>query len=256
MIFTSAFLTSPCFDSSFYRDNENFDFMVDFLIFGTKIKIIKSIIKWHTLSLPWLGCIGVHRGAPRCTGVYRGAQGCTGVHRGAPGCPRIHPNRNSSNHPHPNEILKRPWQPSGSPGCWGATPVADQDDPQLPTEVNPSGWTQWNASQVHTPMTISNSSWPGCTPMKISLAVRPGWTPVGEPSEMIVKFTPQFLIPVDRGVPQWKFPLPADRGEPRWNFRGTPQWNFWTPPGQWDRVLNMVHMVKYGTFPMVYNLEA
>ncbi len=38
----------------------------------------------------------------------------TGVHRGAPG--------NLSNHPHPNEILKRPWHPSGSPGCWG-TPV-------------------------------------------------------------------------------------------------------------------------------------
>ena len=42
--------------------------------------------------------------------------------RGAPGCPRVHPDRNLSNHPHPNEILKIlkiPWHPSVSPGCWG-----------------------------------------------------------------------------------------------------------------------------------------
>ena len=97
----------------------------------------------------------------------RGAPGCTGVHRGAPGFPRGHPDRNLSNHPHPNEILKRPCHPSGSPGCWSATPVADQGEPQ------------WNLdSRVHTPTTISNSSRPGCTPMKFSLAGRLGWTPV------------------------------------------------------------------------------
>ena len=92
---------------------------------------------WHPVSLP----------RPGCTGVTR-----------------VHADRNLSNHPPPNEILKRPWHPSGSPGCWGATPVAVRGEPQ------------WNLdSQVNTPMIISNSNRPGCTQWKFPDQGEPRW---------------------------------------------------------------------------------
>ena len=151
---------------NYFRNHDWFIFQYISDVAGTKIDDVTGKNRWqqHNLYLKSKTLLPFVRYQVTlytlCHCPDRGAPGCTGV-------PQGHPDRNLSNHPHPNEILKRPCHPSGSPGCWGATPVADRGEPQ------------WNLdSQVHTPMTISNSSRPGCTPMKISLAGRPGWTPV------------------------------------------------------------------------------